>query len=890
MAETKSVITSDVVPVMSKITDHKLNNSNYLDWSKMVRLYLRSIDKDNHLTDDPPKDGNISRIYEVCQAFYRAEKQDKSIMTYFMDFKKTYEELNLLLPFSSDVKVKQTQREQMAIMSFLTGLSPEFEAVKSQILSSPEISSLQDVFSRVFRTENTQSVQSSSALVGFGKQQYKGGGKGIDTRGQNAEVIVCYYCQKRGHMKRDCKKLQYRNQRTQSAHIASTNDAINHEKSVTISADEFTKFSQYQESLKSSSTPVTAIAESGKPNTCLVSSSSKWVIDSGATNHMTGNSSLFSTFQPHTSAPTVTLADGSKSRVLGSSSVNPTPLISLSSVLSLPELSFNLISVSKITRALNCSAQFFPDYCLFQDLSTKQIIGKGLGHPSLPLLKILCPQFQSLSLLDCESCQFAKHHRVNLSPRVDKRADAPFALVHSDVWGSSPVTSKTGFKYFVTFVDDHSLDVTFLENTPFTPSSSHSCQEKDDDLLIYTVTSSRSSPAKPPITQVYSQRQKSPATCPEPVPSLLDPVSSDDLPIALRKGKRQCTYPVSSCVSYNHLPTSSCSFITSIDSISHPKTVHEALSHPGWRNAMIEEMNALDGNDTWNLVNLPAGKKAIGSKWVFVVKFNPDGSVARLKARLVAKGYAQIYGEDYSVRLFISMAATHNWPLHQLDIKNAFLHGDLQEEVYMEQPPGFVAQGESGKVCHIRKSLYGLKQSSRAWFEKFSLAVQRFGMQKSKSDHSVFYKQSEAGIILLVVYVDDIVITGNDAAGKLGAKPASTPMIPNLQLTKEGELLEDPGRYRRLVGKLNYLTVTRPDIVYSVSVVSQYMSNPTVTHWAAMLIRQDPRQVEDPQLDFVSLLEETWSHGRVRSRMLSRDRVQSQNIELWHNRHVKSCG
>ena len=112
-----------------------------------------------------------------------------------------------------------------------------------------------------------------------------------------------------------------------------------------------------------------------------------------------------------------------------------------------------------------------------------------------------------------------------------------------------------------------------------------------------------------------------------------------------------------------------------------------------------------------------------------------------------------------SVRLFISMAATHHWPLHQLDIKNAFLHGDLQEEVYMEQPPGFVAQGEYGKVCHLRKSLYGLKQSPRAWFGKFSQAIEKFGMQKSKSDHSVFYKKSHGGIILLVVYVNDIVIT-----------------------------------------------------------------------------------------------------------------------------------
>ena len=118
-----------------------------------------------------------------------------------------------------------------------------------------------------------------------------------------------------------------------------------------------------------------------------------------------------------------------------------------------------------------------------------------------------------------------------------------------------------------------------------------------------------------------------------------------------------------------------------------------------------------------------------------------------------------------SVRLLISLAATHNWPLHQLDIKNAFLHGDLQEEVYMEQPPGFVAQGEYGKVCHLQKSLYGLKQSPRAWFGKFSQAVETFGMKKSKSDNSIFYKQSITGSILLVVYVDDIVITGSDTSG-----------------------------------------------------------------------------------------------------------------------------
>ena len=125
-------------------------------------------------------------------------------------------------------------------------------------------------------------------------------------------------------------------------------------------------------------------------------------------------------------------------------------------------------------------------------------------------------------------------------------------------------------------------------------------------------------------------------------------------------------------------------------------------------------MEALDDNGTWNLVQLPAGKKAIGCRWVFAVKVNPDGFVVRLKARL-SNLLLKVAKMTY-VRLFISMATSYNWGLHQLDIKNAFLHGNLQEEVYMEQPLAFVAHGEIGKVCLLRKSLYGLKQSPRAWF------------------------------------------------------------------------------------------------------------------------------------------------------------------------------
>jgi hypothetical protein len=144
---------------------------------------------------------------------------------------------------------------------------------------------------------------------------------------------------------------------------------------------------------------------------------------------------------------------------------------------------------------------------------------------------------------------------------------------------------------------------------------------------------------------------------------------------------------------------------------------------------MDEEMAALDANATWELVALPKDKKAIGCKWVYKVKHNADGSVSIYKARLVAKGYAQTYGIDYEetyspiakmtiVKAIIAMAAAKRWSLHQMDVKNVFLHGDLQEEVYMEQPSGYVDQTHPNLVCRLKKALYGLKQAPRAWSDK----------------------------------------------------------------------------------------------------------------------------------------------------------------------------
>ena len=198
--------------------------------------------------------GNVSRIFDVCKAFYRSEKQDQSLTLFFMAYKKIHEELNMLMPFSLDVKVQQSQREQMAVMGFLTALPSEYDSAKAQILSSPETSSLQETFSRILRIEVSSSssptlvyAQTSSALIGqtieLERQRNRNNGLGDNTRGPGSEGVVCYYCHKFGHVIRGCKKRQNRNQKFQSAHIASTTEAS--DQSVQFSAVELARFQLY---------------------------------------------------------------------------------------------------------------------------------------------------------------------------------------------------------------------------------------------------------------------------------------------------------------------------------------------------------------------------------------------------------------------------------------------------------------------------------------------------------------------------------------------------------------------------------------------------------------------------------------------------------------------
>ncbi|TYK00118.1 Cysteine-rich RLK (RECEPTOR-like protein kinase) 8 [Cucumis melo var. makuwa] len=194
---------------------------------------------------------------------------------------------------------------------------------------------------------------------------------------------------------------------------------------------------------------------------------------------------------------------------------------------------------------------------------------------------------------------------------------------------------------------------------------------------------------------------------------------------------------------------------------------------PEWKNAVMEEMKALEKNRTWKICALPKGHKTIGCKWVFSLKYKAHGTLDRHKARLVAKGFTQTYGIDYletfspvaklnTIRVLLFVAVNKDWPLYQLDVKNAFLNEDPVEEVYMSPPLGFEAQFGQ-QVCKLQKFLYGLKQSLRAWFDRFTTFVKSQGYSQGHFDQTLFTKASKTGkIAILIVYVDDIVLTGDD--------------------------------------------------------------------------------------------------------------------------------
>ena len=331
--------------------------------------------------------------------------------------------------------------------------------------------------------------------------------------------------------------------------------------------------------------------------------------------------------------------------------------------------------------------------------------------------------------------------------------------------------------------------------------------------------------------------------------------------------------------------------------VGDPVTVEEAMEIEEWRLAMKEELSSIEKNQTWEPTDLPEGKNVISLKWLFKTKYLADGSVQKYKARLVVRGFTQQQGIDYeetfapvarfeTVRIILAIAAQNQWKIYQFDVKSAFLNGELKEEVYVTQPPGFEDKTKMGQVLRLNKALYGLKQAPRAWYSKINEFFHNNGFERSPHEPTLYIKKQGMNDLLIVsLYVDDMIYTSSSPQlihdfqvsmkkmfdmtdlGELqyflgleiiqgqegifisqrkyvddtlkkfnmqGCKTVATPMNISEKLTTEdGTELTDARVYRSLVGRLIYVTHSRPDVTYSVGVLSRFMHRPTMHHFGA---------------------------------------------------------
>ncbi|KAA0050819.1 Beta-galactosidase [Cucumis melo var. makuwa] len=795
--------------------------------------------------------------------------------------------------YNSDPLLETTECLSV-IYTAKTGLNPKFDNVCGRILGQRPLPSLMEVCFEVRLEEDRTNAMGVLTTPTIDSAAFSARSSNHDSDKNNGKSIhVCEHCKKQWHTKNQCWKLHGR---PLGGKKRSSNEKQNLGCAYISMPQSFGLIS--------------------------VDRKNPWILDSGATNHLTGSSEHFISYAPCAGNEKIRIAFGSLAPIAGKGQIVPFDGFALQNVLHVPKLSYNLLSISKITRELHCKAIFLPESVYFQDMSSGRTIGTAQHSRGLYILDddTSCSSLSRVSLLSSYFSTSEQDYKFevpsifqNFYHTIKTQFHTKIAILRSDngrefqnhnlseflaskgivhqtscaytpqqngaverknrhlvevarslmfstslpsyLWGDAILTaahlinrmssrilhlqtpldclkksypstrlvSEVPLRVFGCTAYVHNFDP---NQTKFTPRAQacvfvgyplhqrgYKCFHSPSRKYFVTMMllSMKTDPTFP--LAIFRGRMRnlrkevgSPTSQPPaPVQDFEPPetknrddetkvrieTSNDeveqghtrkldeydpslDIPIALRKGTRSCTkHPICNYVSYDNLSPQFRAFTASLDSTIIPKNIYTALECPEWKNAVMEKMKALEKNRTWEICALPKGHKTVGCKWVFSLKYKADGTLDRHKARLVAKGFTQTYGIDYSetfspvaklntVRVLLSVAVNKDWPLYQPDVHNAFLNGDLVEEVYMSPPPGFEAQFGQ-QVCKLQKSLYGLKQSLRAWFDRFTTFVKSQGYSQGHSDHTLFTKASKTEkIAILIVYVDDIVLTGDD--------------------------------------------------------------------------------------------------------------------------------
>ncbi|KAG7564441.1 Ribonuclease H-like superfamily [Arabidopsis suecica] len=584
-----------------------------------------------------------------------------------------------------------------------------------------------------------------------------------------------------------------------------------------------------------------------------------------------------------------------------------------------------------------------------------------LGHPSsqafgmIPGVNGLSSRNSELLISQCDVCFRAKQTRQSF-PDSSNNAIGVFDLIHCDLWGPYRTTSFCGFRYFLTIVDDHSRAIWIyllkdkasvsrhlqeflaLVERQFSRKvkairSDNAPEYSSNDNRSIDLSQDRSIPENEPKPEADRSIDPGPdrsipdrQPCPEAVRSI-DPDTDRSIPttpvhdsavvrpvdpVPDRSVVHSVARPVPpAVVGQSSTSTQTPPAIQASRHSERPKnppvrlqdyivgtvSIASPSSSSSPTPQLSSKITALERNHTWDLVELPPNKKALGNRWVFKIKYWSDGTIERFKARLVALGNHQKEGIDYTdtfslvakmktVCVFLDFAVKKNHEVHQMDVHNTFLHVDLHKEVYMKLPQGFSSPTET-RVCRLRKSLYGLKQAPRCWFAKLADSLLKCGFFQTRPDYSLFVYNKHGISLRILVYVDDLIISGNSPSaiqefkdylstcfyikdlgllkyflglevarspaeiylcqrkyasdivtevGLLGCKLAGSPLDQNQRLAlATGPVLEDPSRYRCLVGRLIYLAAIRPDLAYAVHLLSQFMQSPKEEYWLVSL-------------------------------------------------------
>uniref|UniRef100_A0A803P4N1 CCHC-type domain-containing protein n=1 Tax=Cannabis sativa TaxID=3483 RepID=A0A803P4N1_CANSA len=836
-------------------------------------------------------EGNGPRIFQLQTQITRLQQGDQSVSAYFTKLKSLWDELKEFQPITTctcgAMKVFLDCYNQNQVLQFLTGLNESFASVRAQILLIEPIPNLSRVFAMIIQEERQRSLGSADPIP-----LAAAAGPSNPSRAKKPRPS-CSNCGKPGHLVDKCYFLHgfqpgYGDKKKQEKGKAKANNA-------------------------SSNTPKSDL--DGPHTTADLSSQCQQLI-----------SLLSQQLNNHTSAEPNTMP---------AAALNLAGIIHYHSCVERPQQNSVVERkhqhILNVARALGFQSNLSLVYWPYLVQTATYLINRTPSKlfksmTSYQELHGTPPKYDHLRSFGClayGSTLNSKRHKFTPRSRASVFIGYPQGM---KAYLLLDIETKQ------TYI---SRDVVFYETifSLFSTTSPSKVSTLFPDLVLPTIQPVHQPNAHPtmhtPACQSAPLSGAQPAlhsgnitppsypadsTPTAPTPAALIPEFS---PIS---GQKSATIPGSSTISpalgTNDAPTAvpkpapiSDVHATSMTStragrtITKPKHLtdyvflfklnHKVMSHPKphWLLAMDKETDALEKNNTWIVTKLPPGQKAIGCKWVYKVKYNESGAVERFKARLVAKGYTQRHGIDYSdtyapvakfntLKTFLALSAMHNWNVHQLDINNAFLHGDLHEEVYMKIPPGYKAPPNT--VCKLNKSIYGLKQASRQWFSKLSHTLISDGFTQSLSDNSLFIKRTNTFFLSILIYVDDIIVASNNDfaishfktylhgkfklkdlgtirfflgleigrtkrgisvsqtpftvqllkdTGYIGAKPVSTPMETNLKLSSDkGILLPDPTFFRSLIGKLIYLTITRPDISYAINHLSQFLTTPRVPH------------------------------------------------------------